>query len=241
MRAAFLILLFAFVVPFSSARADAIFSGSVVTNTSGSVITNTPGGSCTASNTAYSALSIFCSSSSPLTTAAVKGNGDAFRGFLSANVNILENDSGVGSGKALGQLSLEDTYMLMGGVGEGTVNLNIDSFELGLANSADTSCTVTFNGASQPCDLVDQNMSFLAEYNVPFSFRLDVSIMPNFETSDGITISNTVAYALDGPGLVTTTPEPSSIWLLMPGLGGVFAIKSRARERRARGIIQTHS
>ena len=78
----------------------------------------------------------------------------------------------------------------------------------------------TFSGA---------NLSFTTEYDVPFSIELQIDRFALAENGEQ-TGDAPVTYSISGPGL-TLTPEPSSVLLLLPGLGGVFGARSRSKRK----------
>ena len=224
MRLGSLLLLSIFVgAALSSARADVIFSGAVSTSVSNGP--GTPVQTCESSGAASDSISVSCFGNSN-TTANVTGTGNPYGGSLAAAAFVVGD---LNASAALGQLDLQDTYLLTGGTGPATLDVSIRSLRLGDLNYPFESCTLTFNGMSRACDLIEQDMSFAVQYWVPFSVDIDLIIEANAHSSNGEEINDTVTYALDGPGLVAT-PEPSSVLLLLPGLVGMgFAARSRAK------------
>jgi hypothetical protein len=112
---------------------------------------------------------------------------------------------------------------LYGGTGTGSFDLNYASFS---DQGPDLFCSVVIDGGSaQFC-----NSPVIVEYGVPFTMHLELSAFSEAgPLGEGVLGQASVDFAQ--PGL-QATPEPSSIWLLMPGLAGVmFAAKSRLKNR----------
>lgn len=227
MRAGFGVLLFVFFGSLLPARADVIVSGSVLT-ASGQVV------NCSSSGTAPSTLALTCNGTNPTTYAIASGQGDAFSGSLGLDVGVLAPDMppfGTAGGSV--QLGLNQEYLLTGGTGTATVNFVVDqpyNFP-----TTSMSCSFTFDGTPQTCDLLAGMVKFseTVQYDVPFIVGLDLGI--NGVATNGFPEDGQITYDFSQPGLLAT-PEPSSVWLVMAGLGGVvFAMRLRARRKLARG------
>lgn len=223
MRARFGVLVFALFFPFAFAHADVLFSGSVST---------TAGTSCSNSGSSSSGLSLACSSTGPTTTATVTGSGDAISGSLTFQGDVLAGSGSFPYGEATGsaQLALDETYVLLGGTGTGTVNVSLSSPTLFASDASILSCEFMFNGVSQACDLMGSPVfSEQVAYGIPFSIQLDAAILGT--AFNGQPSSGVIFYDVDPTGVLEplATPEPSSMWLLLPALGGVLLVAKRRR------------
>lgn len=232
MRFGSFLLLVIFMAASSSARADVIFSGSVTSNSSG-------GPPCGRSEPGSSSISLACRSSNPTATATVTGSGDAFGGSIYADsLQISSEYSGqFAHSTAVGQLDLNETYVLIGGLGTGIVNFVITAPVPISPSSPEINCVFTFDGVSQSC--VDDVMagsgtiSEQVEYWVPFSIQFEVMIPTVADTFDDDEQTGLVNYSFSEPGLIAIpTPEPSSIYLLVSGLAGVL-LATKTRMKRA--------
>jgi hypothetical protein len=233
MRVGSLLLLFAFVGVLPSARADVLFSGSVSIHPYNAG-TGTAGTPCLDSGTSYGSISLQCSNADPVATASVTGSGDPFSGSLNVDTAVAGfTGYAMSTEVATGELELNETYVLIGGFGPTTVNLDFFSPTYLHINSGVLDCTVTFDGASQACDLIDDNMSFPVDYLVPFSLGLNVYAFENNGLADGGGIDDILGYSIGGPGLLLAipTPEPSSGYLLLAGFVGVALRRKFACER----------
>jgi hypothetical protein len=218
MRIGAVVFLFAVTCAFSSARADVIVSGSVST-------TNQQGVSCSQSSTAGS-FDLSCDDSVSSATAQ-------------ASVSEL---SGSGSIYALGplyaypyayaqadiQLNVNAVFELTGGTGTTLFSASASATAPPFgAQSA--SCTIAIDGIWQFCAVNGLTFSQTVTYNVPFTVELSIDIAA--DSYDGDPGDAQFAYNFYQSGLETATiptPEPSSIFLLMPGLAGaLFAGRSR--------------
>ncbi|HZQ43508.1 MAG TPA: hypothetical protein VFA99_09665 [Acidobacteriaceae bacterium] len=238
MRIRTLPIFFSFAVAVCSARADVIFSGDV--NASSTV---TP--PCSAGGSGDGSLSIGCSIGNSVVegNGSVQGSGNAYSGYLSVTSGQYspENDPyETVHVFANGGLELSETYVLIGGVGPATVNLNLTSNFGDPAMGDYYACAFAFDGASQPCELGGPPHSEQVEYWVPFSVSLNVQMSTVAESFTGPGQFASFGYDFEQPGLFALplpmpTPEPSSALLLLPGLAGVlFAARSRARRLLAK-------
>ena len=238
MRIGFLVLLLVFAGALASARADVIFSGSVSTF-------GLTGRSCLASGSGSSSLNLNCSDPQTAGYGIVAGSGDPFSGSMSLHVYGGTELGPLGLGTGLIQLQLNETYVLTGGIGFATANFAVDPNESFSGDSPSITCSFAFDGmAAQSCGPVGTPpgiftvFSETVEYGVPFSVALDVLISAN--STPGEPGDAYFRYDFAQPGLAAT-PEPSSIFLLMPGLAGVmFAARSRARRRFAQAVVEPH-
>jgi hypothetical protein len=223
MKARFLILLLALFCPLAFAHADVMFSGSVST---------TGGTSCSESGSASSSVALACSSTGPAATATATGSGDAISGSLAFHGDVLAPSGSFPFGEATGsaQLALDETYVLLGGVGTTTLDVNLSSPTVFPGDSSILSCEFMFNGVSETCDMMGSpTFSEQVAYGVPFSIALEASIVGtafNGQPSDGV-----IFYDVDPAGTLETvaTPEPATVWLLLPALGGVLFVARRRR------------
>lgn len=209
----------------SSVRADVIVTGRVQTEDM-SVPT------CSGAQVA-SSISVECMTTNPFSFAVVQGSGDPFQGALYAEAGVSMLADPFAFASAYGVLDLNETYYLMGGSGTTTVDFNLESFTEGQEDSAEITCSFSFNGLSEACTegLGPGSETFAeqVQYGIPFSIDLDVSFDPRVYV--GLDLNGQVDYSFSAPGLVAEpTPEPSSVLLLMPGIAGVvFATKSRIK------------
>lgn len=138
------------------------------------------------------------------------------------------------NGNAYATIDLNQSYVLIGGLGETTLDFDLTAFNPGLDAEPSYSCLFTFNGVSQSC--VDElgagggTISETVDYWVPFSIEFDSSIQSfggTFATPGQV---GRMTYDISGRGLLVLipTPEPSSLWLLLPGMAGaLFIARSR--------------
>lgn len=189
-----------------------------------------------ASGGGVSSLSLNCGDTSPFATqATVTGTASPYAGSLYINAQATNlGDSAIASG----QVGLNETYILTGGSGTATLTFLLSTPDFHYGDQGQLGCAFTFDGTSQDCaqsTSIDQGgseLDFTAEYGVPFSVQFVIDRYAETPYA-GIDIGGfPITYSLTGPGLMVNTPEPSSIWLLIPGLGGVLlAARSRARSR----------
>jgi hypothetical protein len=209
-----LLVVFSFAGLVSSARADAVFSGSVSV---------TGATSCSDSGTVPSSLNLSCSSG-PSLIATASGTVESSGGQLKVEDDV--NPTGPYE-LLMSTVSAQtyQTYVLSGGTGTGTVDIFFDTGSG--AFSTNWSCAFTLDGAAaQAC-----GGTWDVEYGVPFTVGFDASLTA-FANNPNPTNGDTIDFGVytPGSGALTATPEPSSILLLLPGLGGVvFAARSRVR------------
>jgi hypothetical protein len=205
----------------SVARADVIVSGSVMTS-------GAQGINCSNSGTASASLSLACNGTNPSSYAMVSGQGDAFSGSVGLDVGVLAPDMPpFGSARGSVELALNQEYLLTGGTGTATVDFLVDQpFHF---PTTSMSCNFTFNGTPQRCDLGAGMLDFAetVQYGVPFFIGLDLGI--DGGATNGFPEDGRITYSFNQTGLLAT-PEPSSVWLLLMGLGAVvLAARLRAR------------
>jgi hypothetical protein len=224
MKAGFAALLFALFGSVSLAHADVIVSGSVST-------IGAQGMNCSDSGGA-SSLSLGCTGTNPGSFATLSASGDAYSGLISLDLGVLTaNPTPAGAAIGSVQLTMNEGYILTGGTGTGTVTFVVSQpFHFPTTTE---SCSFTFDGAAQSCDPVAGTLNFpeTVEYGVPFTIGLNLNI--SGVAINGYPEEGQISYSFNQPGL-WATPEPSSILLLMPGLAGAFAARSRIRSNRNR-------
>ena len=233
MRIGFLVLLLVFAGALASARADVILSGSASTTFNGSVSTLVQGGTgCSNSGAGASSLGLTCSSGTapqPNAFALAQGIGDQFGGDILAESFAVGPINQPGSAQASIEFDLLGRYVLTGGMGTATIEFAISADPY---RSALQTCRFSFNSVAQVCDLGTGSFTETVQYDVPFSVDMDLNVLAN--AFNGQPAEGSISYDFSPSG-IQATPEPSSIFLLMPGLAGVmFAARSRARGQLAR-------
>lgn len=198
----------------SSAHADAILTGSV---------SATGGLNCSASGSAATNLNVSCSNP-PSLIATASGTVNPFGGQLSVEDEVSPN-APYSILMSTVEAQTEQTYVLTGGTGTGTVDILFDAGTGAMHTNWD--CTFTLDGsAAQPC-----GGTWDVQYDVPFTVGFDASLTAYADNP--YPNGNTITFDVYAPGAdLAATPEPSSILLLLPGLGGVvFAARSRLRRQ----------
>jgi hypothetical protein len=134
------------------------------------------------------------------------------------------------SGAAIGsaEVLINGEYVLLGGTGTGSFDLNYDPYFL---QGPGLSCSVVIDGGkAQSC-----SSPVMVEYGEAFIMGIELDVFAaGGQDGEGVEGEAFVDFSQQGLTLVNPhpAPEPSSILLLMPGLAGVmFAAKSRLRNR----------
>ena len=216
-RIGYFVVLLGFLGGISAARAD------VITWTSSNLSGMPP---CYSSGPTAST----CSSSGTGTNAGAFAT--ASGGEFGGNVEALAyGHASMGGAPAVAsaQLQINGEYVLYGGTGSGFLDLNYHAF----ANQGPSNeCSVVISGGNaQSCD-----DPVIVQYGIPFIMDVELSVFAEAgELGEGSQGQLSMDFAQQ-PGLElvnsSPAPEPTSILLLMPGLGGVFlAAKSRAKVR----------
>lgn len=195
------------------ARADVIISGNVI-------LSGTK--SCSDSGTPPTSIHLVCNSTNG-TFGSVMGSVNPFSGDLHVDA---ETPPFTPPARTLCGIALSEIYLVTGGVGPTTIDIALQS-DAALGNKGTFNCNLTFDGVSESClQELFAGISIISKqviFDVPFSIGLDLSI---FATAPGgtmgIATNGDLSYGISGPHLAVVTPEPSSIYLLIPGLVGTL-------------------
>ena len=156
------------------------------------------------------------------------GSADAFGGSMSVHAQEVPEFSGTAVASV--EIELDEDYVVTGGTGMTTVNFMFDS-----SGIVDTNCSFVFDGGpADPFCAVGQTISETVQYGVPFSIDMDMSMLAS--AGGGGPSDGSWSYHFNEPGMVSfPTPEPSSVYLLIPGIAGtLLAAGWRVKRKSAR-------
>jgi len=202
----------------TSARADAVISGSV----SSQVFYGGP--SCSQSGGPASSLSLSCSDPSvPLAFSTLTASLGSTTGSVQSDINSAGTDAlNADSRETVSfDLSVTGTYMLTGGTGYGYADLVFGPDIFG--EYMGSGCDVTLGTKTQSCEFPG-TLDFYVPYNTPLNLDLQMDYLG--VSIEGDEAGGTLTYNL-GALTPMPTPEPASLLLLGTGLVPLMMWKRR--------------
>ncbi len=208
---------------------------------SGSISNQNPKGICSSSSSSSTSISLACVSASATEgSAQLNASVTPLTASMQVNLSSYENppQSGMSTlAEASLSFTIDGTYVLTGGTGNGTVIWTADSFRHGEGGGGVFGpCSITIAGLTETCDLnagVPLTGTFIVPYNTPVSLLFNVSYSAGSVDFDDVYSGMNFNIDPMTPTDIPKTSEPAT-WMLFSLAAAMVYFLHRRQVRASR-------
>jgi len=208
---------------------------------SGSISNQNPKGVCSSSSSSSASISLACVSASAADgSAQLNASVTPLTASMQVNLSSYENppQSGMSTlAEASLSFTIDGTYVLTGGTGNGTVIWTADSFRHGEGGGGVFGpCSITIAGLTETCDLnagVPLTGTFIVPYNTPVSLLFNASYSAGSVDFDDVYSGMNFNIDPMTPTDIPKTSEPAT-WMLFSLAAAMVYLLHRRQVRASR-------